>query len=524
MDECGLWAARLLGERNPTIWIAGLLFLILPLLLMKRIFFNLIIFVLATASSSTQAEAPNVIFFIADDVSWNDYGCYGNDGVRTPNIDALADGGIRFTNAYLTASSCSPSRASIVTGRYPHNNGKAAELHLPIADRLPWLPEVLREEGYYTALSGKNHMKRVNPREAAPFDHIDNGRSDTKGASRGGEANWVTLTQERPRDKPFFFWFASNDAHRSWDNQWERAYGPKTRAEDVIVPPFLMDTLETREDLASYYDEITRFDFHIGQVVEELKSQGELENTLIFVLADNGRPFPRAKTRLHDSGMKTALVAHWPKGIRDPGTSSSLVSVIDLAPTIIEAVGGKVGPTFQGLSLSPIFKDHSAAPRRYAFSEHNWHDYEALGRSIRAKGFLYLVNDRPEAAWQGPADSVRSDSHKDLVAAEKTGVLNAAQKDVFLAPRPKVELYDVAKDPHQLKNLAGDPEHSKIQKQLAKLLGQWRKETGDSVPERISVDEFSRKTGERVVKGDSFRGETPGESNDASDIDRSGPR
>ncbi|MDE0769084.1 MAG: sulfatase-like hydrolase/transferase, partial [Opitutaceae bacterium] len=204
---------------------------------MKRIFFNLIIFVLATASSSTQAEAPNVIFFIADDVSWNDYGCYGNDGVRTPTIDALADGGIRFTNAYLTASSCSPSRASIVTGRYPHNNGKAAELHLPIADRLPWLPEVLREEGYYTALSGKNHMKRVNPREAAPFDHIDNGRSDTKGASRGGEANWVTLTQERPRDKPFFFWFASNDAHRSWDNQWERAYSPKTRAEDVIVPP-----------------------------------------------------------------------------------------------------------------------------------------------------------------------------------------------------------------------------------------------------------------------------------------------
>ncbi len=100
---------------------------------MERVFFTLVAFVLATASSSAFGQAPNVILYIADDVSWNDYGCYGNNGVRTPHIDALADGGIRFTNAYLTASSCSPSRASIVTGRYPHNNGKAAELHLPIA-------------------------------------------------------------------------------------------------------------------------------------------------------------------------------------------------------------------------------------------------------------------------------------------------------------------------------------------------------------------------------------------------------
>ncbi|MBT6770140.1 MAG: sulfatase [Opitutales bacterium] len=492
---------------------------------MRSVFFTLCAFGLTAIFSSVFGKAPNVIFFIADDVSWNDYGCYGNNGARTPNIDALAEKGIRFTNAYLTASSCSPSRASIVTGRYPHNNGKAAELHLPIADRLPWLPEELRELGYYTALSGKNHMKRVQPKDVAPFDHIDNGRSTEKGASRGGEANWVALTRDRPTDKPFFFWFASIDAHRSWDDQWELSeYGPKTRPEDVVVPPFLIDTSGTREDLAFYYNEITRFDYHIGQVVKELERQNALENTLIFVLADNGRPFPRAKTRLHDSGMKTALVAHWPDGIRSPGDSSSLVSVIDLAPTVIEAAGGKPGPTFQGLSLSPIFKVRSVTPRRFAFSEHNWHDYEALGRSIRAKGFLYLENDRPELAWQGPADSVRSVSHGDLVKARDAGSLNSAQQDVFLAPRPKVELYDVTKDPHQLKNLAGDPEYSKIQNQLAKLLMRWRTETGDSVPERISVDEFGRESGERVVKGDVFRGETPGESNEAWNIDRSGPR
>ena len=222
--------------------------------------------------------------------------------------------------------------------------------------------------------------------------------------------------------------------------------------------------------------------------------------------------------------MKTALVAHWPNGIATNGPSDSLVSVIDLAPTIIEAAGGKAGPTFQGVSLSPIFKDTNAAPRRYAFSEHNWHDYEALGRSIRADGFLYLENDRPALALQGPADSVRSPSHADLVARRDANALSAAQKDVFLAPRPEVELYEVGKDPHQLKNLAGNPEYAKVQKRLARVLSQWRKQTGDSVPERISVDEFSRDTGKRVVENGAFRGETPGESNDASRINRSGPK
>ena len=124
------------------------------------------------------ADRPNVILFIADDVSWNDYGCYGNSAARTPNIDALAAGGICFDRAYLTASSCSPSRSSIVTGRYPHNNGKGAELHKPISGNIPWFPEILKESGYYTALSGKHHMTSTAPKSGPgarpiPFDHVD---------------------------------------------------------------------------------------------------------------------------------------------------------------------------------------------------------------------------------------------------------------------------------------------------------------------------------------------------------------
>jgi arylsulfatase A-like enzyme len=441
----------------------------------------------------------------------------------------LARGGIKFTEAYLTASSCSPSRSSIITGRYPHNNGKAAELHQPIAWNLPWFPALLREAGYYTALSGKNHMssgpvpagQTAQPRA---FDSIDAGR--VKGNS-GGHGNWVQVVKDRPQDKPFFFWFASYDAHRGWDGdqQWDAdRYGPKHQPEDVVVPPFLSDDPATRQDLASYYNEVTRFDYYIGQVVKTLGEQGALDNTLLLVMADNGRPFPRAKTRLHDSGMKTALVAHWPAGIGQGGsTCNSLVSAIDLAPTFLGLAGVKPPETMQGVSMQPLFADPATTIRRYAFSEHNWHDYEAHGRSVRGDGFLYLRNFRPQFAWQGPADSVRSPSHVKLRALRDAGKLTDAQADVFLAPRPDVELYRLDTDPYQLENVALDPAYHKTRQHLGNVLDQWMDETGDSVPENLSRDSFDRETG-NSLKVSNYRGTTPGEDRSATQINAAGPR
>ena len=290
------------------------------------------------------------------------------------------------------------------------------------------------------------------------------------------------------------------------------------------MPPFLVDDAATRQDLASYYNEITRFDYFIGEVAEELRRQDVLNDTLMFVLADNGSPFPRAKTRLHDSGMKTALVAHWSNGIRSTGVSDSLVSVIDLAPTLIELAGLKVGPTFQGVSLAPVFKNRNKDVRKYAFSEHNWHDYEALGRSVRTKEYLYIVNDRPDAPWQGPADSVRSPSFSQLLNRQQSESLTQAQADVFLAPRPKTELYRTTVDSHQLDNTSGNAEYATVEKRLRKVLSDWRRITGDSIPDQISTDEFDRQTGNRLGLGETFRGETPGESNEAAMINRPGPR
>jgi len=476
---------------------------------------------------------PNAIFFIADDVSFDDLGCYGNPSARTPQLDALAASGLRFDEAYLTASSCSPSRSSIITGRYPHNNGRASELHQPIAAHLPWFPRLLKDAGYYTALVGKNHMSSEPPAEGQPpqppaFDLIDNGNAP---GNKGGHATWVQTVQERPKDKPFFFWFAALDAHRDWDADadWQEAlYGPKHRPEAVRVPPYLRDDAATRQDLASYHNEITRFDHFVGEVVKELKAQGVLEDTLIFVAADNGRAFPRAKTRLHDSGMKTYLIAHWPRGIAHSGSvSASLVSAIDLAPTYLAAAGVAVPETFQGVSLLPIFQDPSASVRRHAFSEHNWHDYEAHGRAVRSEGYLYIRNHRPQQAWQGPADSVRSPSHLSLRSAREAAELTAAQADVFLAPRPTEELYRTATDPQQLENLAAatDGETAAVKARLAGLLDQWMEETGDDVPEALSRDSFDRETGAALgIKKQAFRGTPAGWERDAARRNAPGPR
>ncbi len=456
---------------------------------------------LAGRAAESAATRPNVILFIADDVSWDDLGCTGNPAARTPNIDRLAAHGRRFDAAYLVASSCSPSRSSIVTGRYPHNNGRASELHQPIAAHLPWFPALLRDAGYYTALSGKHHMTTEPPAAGAPapvppFDHVDTGKAE---GNSGGHANWVKVVRERPKEKPFFFWFAALDAHRAWDgdDEWQEAlYGPKHSPAAVHVPPYLRDDPATRADLASYYNEITRFDHYIGRVVAALEQEGTLANTLILILADNGRAFPRAKTRLHDSGMKTYFIAHWPAGLAQPGQpTASLVSTVDIAPTVLALAGVAAPATLQGVSFLPILKNPAATVRRHAFSEHNWHDYEAHGRAVRSEGYLYIRNHRPALPWQGPADSVRSPSHQALRTARAAGPLTPAQADVFLAPRPAEELYHTASDPEQLKNLASDPAHRAAKARLQQLLADWSEATGDTVPAKLTGDGFDRETG-----------------------------
>jgi arylsulfatase A-like enzyme len=264
----------------------------------------------------------------------------------------------------------------------------------------------------------------------------------------------------------------------------------------VIVPPYLPDVPEVRKDLALYYDEIGRLDRYVGEVLAELDRQGVAGETLVLFLSDNGRPFPRCKTTLHDSGIRTPLLIRWPGHIPPGSRCGSLVSTIDIAPTVLKLAGIEPGPSFQGKDFSPLFKDPAAKVRETIFAERNWHDYAAHGRAARSERFKYIRNDDHESPLTPPADAVRSPTFRAMRRLRDTGKLTPAQRACFVSPRPAEELYDVDADPHELINLAGDSKFAEVLGGMRRALSQWGRETGDMVPEKLSPDEFDRETGE----------------------------
>jgi N-sulfoglucosamine sulfohydrolase len=428
------------------------------------------------------AEKPNFIIFIADDAAWNDFGPYGNNNIKTPNIKRLAEEGLVFNNAFLTTSSCSPSRCSILTGRYPHSTG-APELHMPLpSDQLLFAGE-LQKAGYFTAVAGKYHLGPAR----SEFDTI-------YGGNPSGCEYWMEALQNRPKDKPFFLWLAALDPHR---NYFPNTIPEPHRPEEVIVPPYLPDNDSTRKDLALYYDEISRLDDYIGQVMAELKNQGVDENTLVIFMSDNGSPFPRAKTRLYDSGIKTPFIVRWPVKLKK-GTTDAMISSVDIAPTLCELAEAGLSDTYQGVSFVPALNDPSAEVREYIAAEHNWHDYQAHERAVRNNRYLYIRNSFPQLNASPPADAVRSITYQEMIRLYKEGKLNEFQLDCFIEPRDPEELYDVVEDPFQFTNLAQDPEYGSALSEMRNLLDKWIEETNDSIPEKPTPDKFDRWTGRQL--------------------------
>jgi N-sulfoglucosamine sulfohydrolase len=445
------------------------------------------------------AARPNVVLIIADDLAWDDTGAYGNRKVRTPNIDRLAREGLRFTRAFVTTSSCSPSRASLITGRYPHNTD-AEQLHWPLPAAQVTFVEQLRAAGYWAAASGKWHLGEAvkdrfdlvdDPGEAGFQTDPRTGKMLAKDDS--GAAGWLPVMRQRPKDKPFFLWFAALDPHRDYA---ENSIPNPHRAADVIVPPYLPDTPEVRKELALYYDEIARLDGNVGKVLGELERQGVADNTLILFISDNGRPFPRAKTTLYDSGIRTPLIARWPRGIRRGGVADGLVSSVDIAPTVLQLAGVEIPASVQGRSFAATLTNPHAKTRDAVYAEKNWHDYEDRARAVRTERFKYIRNDYPDLPLTPSADAGRSPTMDALRRLRDAGKLTPAQARIFQQPRPAEELYDVSADPHEFKNLAGDPRHARTLAELRAKLDAWGRETDDARPARRTPDEFDRETGQ----------------------------
>jgi len=313
-----------------------------------------------------------------------------------------------------------------------------------------------------------------------------------EGDARSGCDQWVPTLRSRPKDRPFFLWLAALDPHRPYDEGiLEKPHTP----DQVILPPYVIDHPDTRKDMALYYDEITRLDGFVGQVLDELDRQKIRENTLIVYISDNGRPFVRDKTTLYDSGIRTPWLVSWPAKVKAGTSTASLVSAVDLAPTFIDVAGIPSTPLFEGTSFLKTLSNPKARIRDHIFAEKHWHDYEDQVRAVRDDRFKYIRNYYNDLPLTPSADGVRSPAFQKMLALSREGKLTQAQMAVFVKPRPEEELYDCKADPHEIHNLVEDPKYAKQLKKLRKALSKWQEESDDYIPEIRTPDEFDRETG-----------------------------
>jgi arylsulfatase A-like enzyme len=409
----------------------------------------------ATPARRAVDARPNILFLISDDHSSGDLGVAGNRSIHTPALDRLAAEGALFTSAYTTSPQCSPARAAIATGRSPHATG-TSRLHATLTAEHDTVIDMLKRSGYHVAALRKVHL-------GEPFQsHWD--------FYGGDEVPLERFFLQRPKDRPFFLWVGFHDPHRPYDMH------PPAPA-DIQVPSYLPDTPAVRGDLADYQAEIERMDKEVAEVLALVERAGLSQSTLVLFAGDNGMPFPGAKGSLYDPGVRVPLIARWPGHVAAGSRRDDPVSLLDLAPTWLEAAGIAVPPLMEGRSLV-------AAPSegRAVFFERNWHDNLDFIRGVRRGRFLLLHNFRPEIPYRPTDDLAESPSWKAIEDKHRQKQLpTALDSRYFASPRPAVELYDLAAD--SLRDVA--VEQPAEVHALEQVLSDWMVATSDFLPPPI---------------------------------------
>jgi N-sulfoglucosamine sulfohydrolase len=520
---------------------------------MRILLFSLCSLILVCQSPAGTAQRgparPNILFCFADD--WGRYASiYAtlekqpslNQVVKTPNIDRVAREGVLFRHAFVNAPSCTPSRSSLLSGRYFFNTGRGAILQTAEWDSsIPSYPHLLRDAGYHIGETykvwspgapvdapfgaGKHAYERAGN---LPNNFSENvtkmmGEGQTLEAARAKiydqvRANFEAFLADRKAGQPWHYWFGATTTHRRWiKGSGKKLWGIDPDALKGKLPPFLPDVPEVREDVADYLGEVQAWDAYIGLLLKKLEETGELENTLILVSGDHGMPgVTNGKCNLYDFGTGVALVARLPKGMGGRGNGGNggngrfvddLISLVDLAPTFLEAAGVAIPAGMNARSFLDVLRSEksgqvdasrtwviSGRERHVAFANENNLPYPQ--RALRTREFLYIRNLAPERWPLGTPHRVTETSvpgqeelesetyaaFADMDASPTKAWLvlhrNDAQGkrfyDIAFARRPAEELYDLIKDPHQLKNVAADPayakDRAKLQAQLMKIL------------------------------------------------------
>lgn len=422
---------------------------------------------------------------MSDNHSWNHLGCYGDPVVQTPNIDGVAERGVRFTNAYCSAPSCTPARASMLTGQDIWRLEEGANLWGILPKKFGGYPEELEAAGYLVGFEGKGW---------GPGSYEAAGR--TRNPAGDKYESFGEFLAARAPDQPFCYWFSSRDPHRPYDSAAEQA--ASVDRSKIAVPAYLPDHPDVRRDMADYYGEVQKFDGDVGKFLGELEASGQAENTLVIVASDNGWQMPRGLANLYDFGTRVPLIAAWPGRIPGPRVVDDFVSLNDLAPTFLELAGRPVPEEMTSQSLLPLFEspaegridaDRSfvvTARERHAFVRKGGGGYG--GRALRTDRFLYIRNYEPDAWPAGdPPLYGDVDAHQLHYPSPTKLLILEKRRDpeygrffaLGFAKRPAEELYDLRIDVDQLDNVAEDPAYRDDKQALSTQLTNYLKRTGD---------------------------------------------
>jgi len=470
---------------------------------------------LAASLSLAEAKRPNILFCISDDQSYAHTGATGDPVVKTPAFDRVAREGILFTRAFCDAPTCGPSRSAILTGQPIWRLEEAGNIHSTLPKKFITYTEVLEKAGYSIGFTGKGWSPgrlQVGGRDANPAGKEFQKRKFKPPfrAMRNTDyaANFDDFLAQVKKGQPFCFWLGTSEPHRGF----ELGAGKRTGKDPakVIVPKIFPDHPVVRSDILDYYVEVEHFDKMVARAMWSLEKAGQLDNTIVVVTSDHGMPFPRAKASLYDDGSRVPLAIRWPKGIKDSGrTVDACMNLSSLAPTFLEAAGLQAPDMMIAGSLMHVFSNAGTRHLRAyqdtsaAFIAMERHDGCRKGgkgypcRAIRTGQYLYIRNiepsrwpagnpDREFCARYIPFGEVDSSPTKTLLMDNKDKPGFKRFYDLAFAKRPAEELYDLSKDPGQIKNLAGKPEYADIQKKLAARLQMHLVSTKD--PRALGLD------------------------------------
>lgn len=420
-----------------------------------------------TLGLASAAPPPNLVFIIADDCTFRDIGCYGGQA-RTPNIDRLATEGLKFNRCFQSAPMCSPTRHNLYTGLYPVKSG-AYPNHTFARPGTQSIVHYLKPLGYRVALSGKTH---IAPKEVFPFEYSGkNSNPDT-------EAIDHFFGECKESDAPFCLFACSNEPHTPWNQGDPSAYPPEKNE----LPPYLGDTPFVREQFSKYLAEITYFDGQVGEILELVDKHALRDNTLVMVVSEQGNSLPFAKWTCHEMGLGSAMIVRWPGKVKPGSETEAMVEYCDVTPTFVEAAGGTPSPVLDGKSFLQVLLGKTDHHKDATFGLMttrgiiDGNDCYPI-RSVRDDKYRLIWNLNSGETFRNTCTTSRE--FQSMLEAAAAGDERAKWVTENYQHRPEFQLYDVAADPMEMNNLAGDPQYRTVVAQLKSKLDAWMKSQGD---------------------------------------------